>query len=77
MLLRGTQPLVVCPARSLDGIGLDVRAAVGLEPRQLNQLVRLGGAARARVAAGALLPEDVDVTLDLVERALRAHVGVV
>ncbi|HEX3593620.1 MAG TPA: DNA repair protein RecO [Polyangiaceae bacterium] len=38
---------------------------------------RLGGAARARVAAGALLPEDVDVTLDLVERALRAHVGVV
>src|SRR5581483_4228116 len=38
---------------------------------------RLAGAARARVAAGALLPEDVDVTLDLVERALRAHVGVV
>ncbi len=39
--------------------------------------LRLGGAARARVAALALLPEDVDVTLDLVERALRAHVGVV
>jgi DNA repair protein RecO (recombination protein O) len=38
---------------------------------------RLGGAARARVAAGTLLPEDVDVALDLVERALRAHVGVV
>ena len=38
---------------------------------------RLAGAARARVAEGALLPEDVEVTLDLVERALRAHVGVV
>jgi DNA repair protein RecO (recombination protein O) len=38
---------------------------------------RLGGVARARVAEGALLPEDVDVTLELVERALRAHVGVV
>ncbi len=38
---------------------------------------RLAGPARARVAEGALHPEDVDVTLDLVERALRAHVGVV
>jgi DNA repair protein RecO (recombination protein O) len=38
---------------------------------------RLAGAARARIAAGALLAGDVDVTLDLVERALRAHVGVV
>lgn len=38
---------------------------------------RLKGAARARVAAGALAAEDVDVALDLVERALRAHVGVV
>jgi DNA repair protein RecO (recombination protein O) len=37
---------------------------------------KLSGAARARVAAGALLPEDVDLTLELVERALRAHVGV-
>jgi DNA repair protein RecO (recombination protein O) len=38
---------------------------------------RLGGAARGRLAAGTLLAEDVDVALDLVERALRAHVGVV
>ena len=37
--------------------------------------LRLGGAARARFAAGALVPEDVDVAVDLVERALRAHVG--
>ena len=37
---------------------------------------RLVGAARARLAAGALSPEDVDVALDLIERALRAHVGV-
>jgi len=39
--------------------------------------LRLGGAARERIAAGTLSPDDVDVTLDLVERALRAHVGVV
>jgi len=37
---------------------------------------RLVGAARARLAAGALSPEEVDVALDLIERALRAHVGV-
>jgi len=38
---------------------------------------KLNGAARARLAAGTLLPEDVALTLDLVERALRTHVGVV
>ena len=37
----------------------------------------LSGAARERLALGALLPEDVDLALELVERALRAHVGVV
>jgi diguanylate cyclase (GGDEF)-like protein len=34
-------------ARNLDGIGLDVRAAVGLEPRHASQLVRLSGATLA------------------------------
>jgi len=38
--------------------------------------IRVGGELRARLAASRLLPEDVDVALDLVERALRAHVGV-
>lgn len=37
---------------------------------------KLSGAARTRLAAGTLSPEDVALTLDLVERALRAHVGV-
>jgi DNA repair protein RecO (recombination protein O) len=37
---------------------------------------KLNGAARGRLAAGALGTEDVDLTLELVERALRAHVGV-
>lgn len=37
--------------------------------------VKLGGAARARIASVALSPEDVDVALGLVERALAAHAG--
>jgi DNA repair protein RecO (recombination protein O) len=37
--------------------------------------IRLRGPVRERLAQGALAPEDVDVALDLVERALRAHVG--
>lgn len=36
---------------------------------------RLTGALRARIAAGSLAPGDVDVTLDLVEKALKAHAG--
>lgn len=37
--------------------------------------VKLAGAARARLASLALLPEDVDVALGLVERALATHAG--
>lgn len=37
--------------------------------------MKLGGAARARIASIALLPEDVDAALSLVERALAAHAG--
>jgi DNA repair protein RecO (recombination protein O) len=37
--------------------------------------MKLGGAERGRLAAGALVPADVDLAVDLVERALRAHVG--
>jgi DNA repair protein RecO (recombination protein O) len=37
--------------------------------------IRLSGPLRDRLARGALVEEDVDVALDLVERALRTHVG--
>jgi DNA repair protein RecO (recombination protein O) len=37
--------------------------------------LRLSGKARERLALGAILPEDADTALDLVERAIRAHVG--
>ncbi len=37
--------------------------------------LRMSGATRARVARGALLPEDVDAALGLVEQALRSHAG--
>jgi DNA repair protein RecO (recombination protein O) len=38
--------------------------------------VKLSGAARARLSAGRLEASDVDVCLDLVERALKTHAGV-
>ncbi|HVU01292.1 MAG TPA: DNA repair protein RecO [Polyangiaceae bacterium] len=37
---------------------------------------RVSGAARARLAKAELAPPDVDLALDLVERALAAHAGV-
>jgi DNA repair protein RecO (recombination protein O) len=37
--------------------------------------IRLSGALRERLASGALVDGDADVAVDLVERALRAHVG--
>jgi DNA repair protein RecO (recombination protein O) len=37
--------------------------------------LRLVGAARGRIAAARLEAPDVDVTIDMVERALRAHAG--
>jgi uncharacterized RDD family membrane protein YckC len=37
--------------------------------------LRISGALRARLMVPALEPEDVDVALDLVERALEAHAG--
>jgi hypothetical protein len=37
--------------------------------------LKLGGAARERLAKLELSPEDVEVALDLVERTLKAHAG--
>jgi DNA repair protein RecO (recombination protein O) len=37
--------------------------------------IRLSGAARDRMAGGALVTEDVDAALNIVERALEAHAG--
>jgi DNA repair protein RecO (recombination protein O) len=37
--------------------------------------LRIAGAARARLVAGRLEPGDVEVALDIVERALEAHAG--
>jgi DNA repair protein RecO (recombination protein O) len=58
------RPALVDAARG----GLVCRACGGAR-------LRLEGAQRARLARGRLDPTDVDVALDLVERALRAHVG--
>ena len=37
--------------------------------------IKLNGATRERLATLSLVPEDVDVALDLVERTLKAHAG--
>jgi DNA repair protein RecO (recombination protein O) len=58
------KPALVDPVRG----GLVCRACGGAR-------LRLGGPLRARLLARTLEPEDVDVALDLVERALEAHAG--
>lgn len=37
--------------------------------------LKLGGAARERLASSSLLPEDADVALELIESTLKAHAG--
>jgi DNA repair protein RecO (recombination protein O) len=56
---------MIDPARG----GLVCRACGGAR-------LRISGAARGRIASGSIAPGDVDLALDLVERALSAHAGV-